>query len=197
MYPFPGGNGSQLSYSRAVQMIIMIVRNQHCVERRKIFQRQGRRVETFWPGKGNKRGAIAPYRIGQNAISVDLDQKCRVPYPRNTQAVSRGTRIDRGVSGEGTEWRFRISHLFLDQKTTDHATRAARPHHDGGNRVEKSIPQLFRRIKEVHVRVRGNDQVGHDSAIWRTSFRCSKQMHDAGQCHVLPMETLLPLDPRI
>src|SRR5262245_37263465 len=46
-------------------------------------------------GEWNRRGAIAPNRIGQNAHAVDLDEQRRMSEPRHAQARCR-TRLPKG-----------------------------------------------------------------------------------------------------
>jgi hypothetical protein len=60
---------------RAVEVIVVIVRDHHRIDGRQITERDERPVPAPWPGKAHGTDALAPHRIDQDAVPVDFDQE--------------------------------------------------------------------------------------------------------------------------
>ena len=108
----PRGAGlarGEATHRPVVQMVVVVVRQQHQVDRG-----QGREVD---PGRHpaararepNRRRAVAPHRIGEHVEPAYLEQKARVPDPRHEQPIGRRARdrklwlepVKRGMRGIG------------------------------------------------------------------------------------------------
>ena len=72
---------------RVVEVVVVIVRDDHQVERRQRLERHRHRLEALRAGEPQRRGARSPHRIGQHAHAVDLDQHRRVSEPGGAQAA--------------------------------------------------------------------------------------------------------------
>src|SRR5687768_1830841 len=90
----------QRAHDSAVEVIVVIVRSDDRVERRKIVERQGRLVKPLGTDQGGWRRAARPHRIEEDTRAINLDQHRRMSQPR--RAESR-----HGWLGEA---RFRESH---------------------------------------------------------------------------------------
>ena len=82
----------QLADGRVVEVVVVVVRDQHQIDGRQRAQRHRHRLEALRPGQARGRGARAPHRIGEHAQAVDLDQHRRVPEPGGAQPLPAGRR---------------------------------------------------------------------------------------------------------
>lgn len=78
----------QLADRRGIQMIIMIMADQHVVDRRQVRERNSRLSQPA-QARRRDRSAIPENRIRQNIAPVQLDQKSRVPDPGHLDLVGR------------------------------------------------------------------------------------------------------------
>ena len=77
---------------RVVEVVVVIVRDDHRVDRRQLGERDAAaRTSAAGRPSRQRRGALAPDRIGEHAVAVDLDQHRRVAEPGDAQA-GRGRR---------------------------------------------------------------------------------------------------------
>ena len=72
---------------RVVEVVVVVVRDHHRVERRQRLDRHRHGLEALRPAKRHRRGALAPHRIGEHAHAVDLEQHRRVAEPGGAQAA--------------------------------------------------------------------------------------------------------------
>jgi hypothetical protein len=79
----------QLAHAGLAQVIEVIVRQEHRVERRQLGDRRRHRVEPPRPGEADRRRALAEHRIGQHPRAVELEQHRAVAEPGHAQAVGR------------------------------------------------------------------------------------------------------------
>jgi len=75
---------------RVVEVIVVIVRQDHGVERREIAEGDERREPPLRAREVDGPDAVAPYRIGEEAMAVDLEQDRRVAHPRHPQTRGGG-----------------------------------------------------------------------------------------------------------
>ena len=66
---------------RAVEVVVMVVRDQHDVDVRQVAKRDGQRDAPLWPCERHRRCARRELRIGQHVEARDLDQQRRMPEP--------------------------------------------------------------------------------------------------------------------
>src|SRR5258706_461193 len=66
-----------------VEMVVVIVRLQHKVERRQLVEANPRGDPAAWTGESHRRRALAPHRIGQNVEPTQLHEEARVSHPRH------------------------------------------------------------------------------------------------------------------
>ena len=90
----------QLANGRVVEMIVVIVGDEHHVHGRQCAERNRDRLEAFRTREPGRRRARSPDRVGQYAQPVDLDQHRGMAKPRRTQPGAGcpgpgGRRIDR------------------------------------------------------------------------------------------------------
>lgn len=71
-----------------VEVVIVVVRDQHEVDRRQVAHQDARRVAAKRSGKGDGACATRPDRIGQYVDARDLDQKGRVTDHGHTQPIA-------------------------------------------------------------------------------------------------------------
>ena len=76
-----------------IEMVIMIVRQQHRVDRRQVRERDARRIDPPGPGEIERTGALGKDRIDQNVAVSHLDQKGRMADQRGPQIRRRGGRF--------------------------------------------------------------------------------------------------------
>src|SRR5678816_4941452 len=74
---------------RAIEVIVVIVRQDDGVERRQRLEWGRRRVKALRTSESHGRDAIAPHGVRQNAYTVDLDDERRVPEPGDAEAGRR------------------------------------------------------------------------------------------------------------
>ncbi len=70
----------------AAEMIVVIVRNKHGVDRRQIVQRDRWREEALWTGPLHRTRAFIPNRIDKEAHALDFNQRGGVTEPSNAKA---------------------------------------------------------------------------------------------------------------
>src|SRR6267378_3629982 len=78
-----------------VEMVVVVVRFQDDIERRKIFERDPRRHPAPGAGKLDRRCSLAPHRVGENVETVELDEEARVSRPRHRELRVRSARRDK------------------------------------------------------------------------------------------------------
>ena len=93
-----------------IQMIVVIVREQHHVERRQLADRRRDRDENAGARERNRRRAHSEDGIGENAHAVRFEQQRAVAEPRDAQAgraapcATRRSAISTGISIVGTRF---------------------------------------------------------------------------------------------
>src|SRR5258706_11201505 len=87
---------------RIVDMVLMVVRDDHNVHGRHLSQCHGHRLEALGSGERQGRCARAPHRVGEDANALDLDEDRRVPEPGRAQSALRfpPPRFERIQSGQ-------------------------------------------------------------------------------------------------
>ena len=68
-----------------VEMIVVVVRLEHDIERREIIERDPRWDPPSGTRERHRRGALAPHRIGEDVAAVDLNQQAGVSDPGNRE----------------------------------------------------------------------------------------------------------------
>lgn len=79
-------SGNKMTHGLVIEVIVMIVRDENCVDgRERVEGHAGRRVS---PGSGklNRRSSVAPDRIGKDADSVRPDEEAAMAYPGNCKS---------------------------------------------------------------------------------------------------------------
>ncbi len=86
---------------REVEVVVVIVADQHHVDRRQVGEGDARLVDPLRPGEGEWRGAVRPHRIGQDVQPGRLDQQRGVadhgepqriaPHPPDGPGAGMGT----------------------------------------------------------------------------------------------------------
>ena len=71
----------ELTDSRIVEMVVVIVRDDHEIERRHCAQKHRHRLEPLGAKKPQRRRARSPHRIGEHPKAVDFDQQRRMAEP--------------------------------------------------------------------------------------------------------------------
>ena len=107
-----------------VEMVVVVVREQHALDRRQLVDRDRRRVKALRPGPLHGRGALGEHRVGQPEGALELHQHRRVaeahqgPVGRGQQLLAReaGHRQRRGGRGLGR---------LVEQHAPDDAGRLA------------------------------------------------------------------------
>src|SRR5688500_17095972 len=76
----------QCAHDAAVEVIVVIVRSDNCVERWKFVKSERRLVEPLRANERRRRGAPRPNGVEENARAVDLDKHSRVAEPCRAQS---------------------------------------------------------------------------------------------------------------
>src|SRR5690606_8259304 len=95
------GPPGQPTYGVVVQVIVVIVGDEHRVQRRQFVRRHARGGEAAWTEGRQRRRAVAELRVRQQVEAADLEQKGRVPEPGGGQLCRRGPRAARIGRGAG------------------------------------------------------------------------------------------------
>src|SRR6266702_7525526 len=66
--------GGERKHGLTVQMIVMVVRQNHAAQRRQIRERDGRRMKTLGTEAPERRRAFGEYRVGQPELTAQLEQ---------------------------------------------------------------------------------------------------------------------------
>lgn len=92
----------ELADGHGVEVIVVVVRHHHRVERRERSDGHRDGLEALRPREGERRHALAPHRVGEHTATVDLDEHGGVPEPRGAQArLGRGLPVrERVARGE-------------------------------------------------------------------------------------------------
>jgi hypothetical protein len=98
----------QLAHGCAIEVVVVVVRDDDGVDRRQRAQGDRHRLEPLRPEEPERRCARPPHRVGQDPVAVDLDEDGGVSEPRGAQAGARRARpgkarIDRGQSAARSE----------------------------------------------------------------------------------------------
>lgn len=75
-----------------IEMIVVVVRDENCVDGRKLLEEHTRRRVSPRSGKLNRGSPFAPDWIGKDADSVRLDEEAAVAYPGDGKSDIVGTR---------------------------------------------------------------------------------------------------------
>ena len=75
----------ELADGRVVEMVVVVVRHDHEVDRRHRAQGNGHGLEALGAGEPRRRRARSPDRIGEHAQAVDLDQHRGMAEPGGAQ----------------------------------------------------------------------------------------------------------------
>jgi hypothetical protein len=71
----------------AIEMVVMIVRQDHRIDRRQLRHGERRRREALRPGKRHRRGALVEHGVGKQTQPVDLDQHAGMTQPGDLQRL--------------------------------------------------------------------------------------------------------------
>jgi hypothetical protein len=141
-----GATLRELDHRGLAQVVVVIVRDQHRVERRQLRHRHGRRMKSLGPRKRHRPETIAEHGIRDHALAVDLEQHRRVSEPRDAQprrTDGLGPRLERSLDGNHPG-RFALfpteEELAHDRQLPTLDARA-----DRGGVVERTIAILLRR----------------------------------------------------
>ncbi len=80
-----------------VQVVVVVVRDDDDVDRAERGQRQGHRVQALGSGERERGAAVAPDRVEEDPVAVDLREHAGVAHPGQSQAGRGGP----GQVGEG------------------------------------------------------------------------------------------------
>ena len=84
--------GRQRQDGSVVQVVVMVVRQDHAFNGRQVFQADGRRMEALGAHPLHRRCALRKHRVGQPEPALKLHQQGRVPEPVQA-AVGRGLQL--------------------------------------------------------------------------------------------------------
>jgi hypothetical protein len=104
----PCGEGGD---RRLVEVVVVVVRDQHCVEGGEPVESGRGRVQAARPDRARRRGPLAPHRVGQHPVAVDLQEHAgvaepghrdgaRLPVRRARHERDRPGRATRGAAGQ-------------------------------------------------------------------------------------------------
>ncbi len=103
-YREDGGRVREGADRRKVEVVVVVVRDHHDVDRAEGTERQRRGVHTLGTGEGEGRTALAPHRVEEHPPSVDLGEHAGMPHPGEPEAGGGGigeVGEGRGVHGHG------------------------------------------------------------------------------------------------
>ena len=80
-----------------VEMVVMVVRDQHRVDRRQVLEGDARRVDPLGPGEGDRARPLREDRVGQEVEPRDLDQQRGM--------ADRGRRAGPRPAAGGLSWK--------------------------------------------------------------------------------------------
>jgi len=81
--------GRQTLDRRFVQMVVVVVRNQHEINARQVFNSQGRRHDTARRQPRDGAGVVAQVRVEQNVLAADLQEHAGMSEPGDDRAFMR------------------------------------------------------------------------------------------------------------
>src|SRR5467141_834454 len=84
----------QASHRIGVEMVVVVVRLHHDIQRGQVVERDPWRHPAARAGKWNRRCALAPHGVGENVETVELDEQARVSNPCHRQPRERRARRD-------------------------------------------------------------------------------------------------------
>ena len=87
-----GWHSSQIGDGFRAEMIVVVVRNEDDVERRKFRKPRGHRMKTFRSRERHGGGSLPEDGIGEHSIAVDLEEDRTVSEPRRSEATFDRTR---------------------------------------------------------------------------------------------------------
>ena len=139
----------ELAHGRRAQMIEVIVRHEHRIERRQLAHVHGHRMKPPRPDHRARPDAVREHRIGQHAATVDLEQHRRVPEPRRAQpALDRRRPRPRPLDRQRQR---RAPFLPAEHPLSQHPAARAAPHAllQAPGIAEPSVVKLPRRQARV------------------------------------------------
>jgi hypothetical protein len=122
----------ELADGRVVEVVVVVVRDDHEVQRRHRAKGNGHGLEALGAGEPRWRRARSPDRIGEHAQAVDLDQHRRMAEPGGAQ--SAGGRLAPGFERAHRRQRpprhapFAATEKFCQRRHL--RVRVAQPRHD-------------------------------------------------------------------
>jgi hypothetical protein len=78
-----------------VEVVVVVVREHHEVDRRQRVERDARGRVAPRAGERHRRGALAPHRVGEHVPAAELQQEGGVAHPRRGEHARRGARPGR------------------------------------------------------------------------------------------------------
>ena len=84
--------GRKLLDGCVVQVVVVVVRQDHAGNGRQLVNRDGRRMKTLGAQELERRGALGKHRVGQPELAVDLKEQGGVPQAPQAQ-VGRGQQV--------------------------------------------------------------------------------------------------------
>jgi hypothetical protein len=91
----------QVLHGLHVEVVVVVVRDEHGVDRRQVGERDRRRMEALRPDR-DRRHALGEDRVEQQAQPVDLDVDAGVADPEGAQAAGGGAAASAALSTAST-----------------------------------------------------------------------------------------------
>jgi hypothetical protein len=110
---------------RAIQVIVVVVRQDDAVDRRQRVERSRRRVKPLRTRKWQRGHTVAPDGISEDAHAIDFDEQRGVPQPCHTQA-GRGPCVPEWKRVHKRQWRRRDAVLVGTEEVAHRGTLDAR-----------------------------------------------------------------------
>src|ERR1039457_1810608 len=99
-------------------MIVMVVGNQHDINRRQVRQRQWRLKETLRANPRNGRRALVPHRVHEHAHTVNFDERGGMSHPCHAQTARGSALVRTRIRPKRTERLAREALFFVCQIKT-------------------------------------------------------------------------------
>jgi hypothetical protein len=109
-----------------VEVIVVVMREQHAADRRELVDGDRWRMETLRPGPLHRRRALGKHRVGQPPVPTQLQQDRRMPEPVQA-AIGRGIEL-RARECVHRHRRMRLGVLRLVEEEIPHHLRAGLRH---------------------------------------------------------------------
>ncbi len=129
----------QRADGRVVQVIVVVVRDHHRIDGGQLAQADRHRLEALRAEQGERRGSLAPDRIGQHAPAVDLQQHGGMAQPGGAQPA--GWRFQPCAARVlGRQWRRRGAIGISADEVAQGGLRCGRIAQTGQHRMDIAQP---------------------------------------------------------